>query len=155
MEKIMKQSTFIMFKPDTIERHIENELINFFLEKGYQIERNKELIVDEKLILKHYKDVILSVNKDYFKNAVLSAFLGKKVMAFEISKDSDDVIHEVREFIGATDPAKALPSSIRGRFGVDTMEKAVIEKRMVNNLIHASDSIESVERELKLWFEHK
>ena len=65
------------------------------------------------------------------------------------------MIHEVRELIGATDPSKALPLSIRGRFGLDSIDQAVSEKRMVNNLIHASDSKESVERELKLWFEHK
>jgi nucleoside-diphosphate kinase len=151
----MKQSTFIMFKPDTIERHLENELIQFFLDHEYHIERSMEVIVDEKLILSHYEEVIKAVNKDYFKDGVLRAFLGKKVLAFEISKDSNDVIHEVRELIGATDPSKALPLSIRGRFGLDSIDQAVSEKRMVNNLIHASDSKESVERELKLWFEHK
>ena len=151
----MKQSTFIMFKPDTIERHLENELIQLLLDKGYHIERSKEAIVDEKLILSHYEEVIKAVNKDYFKDGVLKAFLGKKVLAFEISKDSNDVIHEVRELIGATDPSKALPYSIRGMFGMDSFENAVADQRMVNNLIHASDSKESVERELKLWFEHK
>jgi len=151
----MKQSTFIMFKPDTIERHLENALIQFFLDKGYHMERSKEVVVDEKLILTHYEDVIKAVNKDYFKDGVLTAFLGKKVLVYEISKDSDDVIHEVRDLIGATDPSKALPTSIRGRFGMDSFENAVSEKRMVNNLIHASDSKESVERELKLWFEHE
>ncbi len=151
----MKQSTFIMFKPDTIERHLENDIINIFIEQGYYIERSKEVIVDEKLILTHYEEVIKAVNKDYFKNGVLTAFLGKRVLAYEISKDSIDVVHEVRDLIGATDPSKALPTCIRGRFGVDSIEKAVIEKRMVNNLIHASDSIESVERELKLWFDHQ
>lgn len=149
----MKQSTFIMFKPDTIERHLENVLIQFFLDHGYHIERSREVIVDEKLILTHYEEVIQAVNKDYFKDGVLKAFLGKKVLAYEISKDSSDVIHEVRDLIGATDPSKALPNSIRGKFGMDSIEHAINQKRMVNNLIHASDSKESVERELKLWFE--
>jgi nucleoside-diphosphate kinase len=149
----MKQSTFIMFKPDTIERHLENILIQFFLDHGYQIERSREVIVDEKLILTHYEEVIKVVNKDYFKDGVLKAFLGKKVLVYEISKDSNDVIHEVRDLIGATDPSKALPNSIRGKFGMDSIDNAVSQKRMVNNLIHASDSKESVERELKLWFE--
>lgn len=151
----MKQSTFIMFKPDTIERHLENEILNIFIEQGYHIERSKEVVVDEKLILCHYEEVIKAVNKDYFKDGVLKAFLGKRVLACEISKDSQDVVHEVRDLVGATDPSKALSTSIRGRYGKDSFEQAVNEKRMVNNLIHASDSIESVERELKLWFEHE
>ncbi|MBU1143347.1 MAG: nucleoside-diphosphate kinase [Firmicutes bacterium] len=149
----MKQSTFIMFKPDTLERHLESDIIKIFLEQGYHIERSREVIVDEKLILTHYEEVIKAVNKDYFKNGVLTAFRGKRVLAYEISKDSEDVVHEVRDLIGATDPSKALSTCIRGRFGMDSIEKAMSEKRMVNNLIHASDSIESVERELKLWFE--
>ena len=150
----MKQSTFIMFKPDTIERHLENVLIQIFSDKGYLIERSIEAIVDEDLILSHYDQVIKAVNKDYFRDGVLKAFLGKRVLAFEISKDSDDVIHEVRELIGATDPSKAVTTSIRGMFCADSFENAIAEKRMVNNLIHASDSKESVEREIKLWFEH-
>ncbi|MDO9630073.1 MAG: nucleoside-diphosphate kinase [Acholeplasmataceae bacterium] len=151
----MKQSTFIMFKPDTIERKLENEIIQIFIDNGYKIERSKEFIVDESLILKHYEDVIKAVNKDYFKNAVLNAFLGKKVIAYEISKDSLDVVHEVRELIGATDPSKALPTCIRGKYCMDSIESAMSEKRMVKNLIHASDSLESVEREIKLWFDHQ
>lgn len=151
----MKQSTFIMFKPDTTERHLDQILIQIFIDNGYHIERSREVIVDEKLILSHYEDVIKAVNKDYFKNAILNSFLGKRVLVYEISKDAEDVIHEVRDLIGATDPAKALPTSIRGKFGIDSIEVAMSEKRMVNNLIHASDSKESVERELKLWFEHQ
>lgn len=149
----MKQSTFIMFKPDTLERVLEEEFIHFFLDQGYQIERRREIIVNEELILSHYDDVIKKMNRDYFKNGVLTAFLGKKVLVFEISKDSIDVIHEVRDLIGATDPSIASPTSIRGKFGQDSFEKAMEEQRMVNNLIHASDSVESVEKEIKLWFD--
>ncbi len=152
----MKQSTFIMFKPDTIERNLTSELLSIFIENGYRVERSKEVLVDEKLILKHYEDVIQAVNQDYFKNAILKVFVGKKVWVYEISKDSDhDVIHHVRELVGATDPLLADPGSIRGRYGNDSKAVAMREKRMLMNLIHASDSKDSVEKEMKLWFEHR
>jgi nucleoside-diphosphate kinase len=152
----MKQSTFIMFKPDTIERNLTSELLAIFLDHGYKVVRSKEVLVDEKLILKHYEDVIKAVNADYFKNAILKVFVGKKVWVYELSKDMDqDVIHQVREIVGATDPLLADPESIRGRYGNDSKAVAMREKRMLMNLIHASDSKESVEKEMKLWFEHK
>jgi len=152
----MKQSTFIMFKPDTIERNLTSELLSIFKDNGYQIERSKEVLVDEKLILKHYEDVIKAVNAEYFKDAILKVFTGKKVWVYEISKNMDlDVIHQVREIVGATDPLLADPESIRGRYGNDSKAAAMREKRMLLNLIHASDSKESAEKEMKLWFEHK
>jgi len=152
----MKQSTFIMFKPDTIERNLTQELVSIFKDHGYNIERSKEVLVDEKLILKHYEDVIKVVNADYFKNAILKVFLGKKVWVYELSKDTDqDVIHQVRELVGATDPLLADPDSIRGCYGNDSKAEAIREKRMLMNLIHASDSKESAEKEMKLWFDHQ
>jgi len=145
-----------MFKPDTIERNLNSELLAIFLDHGYKVVRSKEVLVDEKLILKHYEDVIKAVNADYFKNAILKVFVGKKVWVYELSKDMDqDVIHQVREIVGATDPLLADPESIRGRYGNDSKAVAMREKRMLMNLIHASDSKESVEKEMKLWFEHK
>lgn len=152
----MKQSTFIMFKPDTIERNLTHELLSIFKNHGYKVERSKEVLVDEKLILKHYEDVIKAVHADYFKNAILKVFNGKKVWVYELSKDTDqDVIHQVRELVGATDPLLADPDSIRGCYGNDSKAAAIQEKRMLMNLIHASDSKESAEKEMKLWFDHQ
>lgn len=152
----MKQSTFIMFKPDTIERNLTQELLSIFKNHGYKVERSKEVLVDEKLILKHYEDVIKAVNADYFKKAILKVFIGKKVWVYELSKDTDqDVIHQVRELVGATDPLLADPDSIRGCYGNDSKAAAIREKRMLMNLIHASDSKESAEKEMKLWFDHQ
>ncbi|MEI7667708.1 MAG: nucleoside-diphosphate kinase, partial [Erysipelotrichaceae bacterium] len=66
--------------------------------------------------------------------------------------DHDDIVAQVRTIVGPTDPAKADPNTIRGRFGTDTMEKSKSEKRLLRNLIHASDSDENAQKELELWF---
>lgn len=148
----MKRSTFIMLKPDAIERKLEDRIIQIFLEQGYQIVRKKEVIVSEGLILKHYEEVIAKVNQAYFKDAILKTFVGKKVIALELTKDIEHLIEEVRTLVGATDPVKADILSIRGQFKDDSLEVAMKEKRTLRNLIHASDSVENAQIEMKLWF---
>lgn len=148
----MKSSTFIMLKPDAIDRKLDQTILNIFKEEGYHIVRQREVLVYDTLILKHYEEVIAKVNQAYFKEAILKTFVHKKVLILEISKDTVDIITEVRELVGATDPVKADPNSIRGRFKDDELEIAMKEKRTLRNLIHASDSKENAMIEMKLWF---
>lgn len=148
----MKNSTFIMLKPDAVKRGLTNQIIQIFLDKGYQIVRKKEVIVHEELILKHYEEVIAKVNQDYFKEAILKTFVNQMVIALEITKDSLNLIQEVRDLVGITDPMKADPKSIRGMYKDDSLEVSMREKRVLRNLIHASDSIENAAQEMKLWF---
>lgn len=148
----MSKSTFIMLKPDAIDRHLEHDIIQIFLDEGYQIIRKKEVVVDEKLILKHYEEVIQKVNQAYFQEGIIRTFVGKKVIALELSASKDTIIEDVRTLVGVTDPIKADKKSIRGRYALDSLEVAMKEKRTLRNLIHASDSCENAEQEMKLWF---
>ena len=148
----MLTSTFIMLKPDAVKRGLTDTIIDIFQENGYQIKRQKEVIVNRKLILKHYEEVIIRVNKPYFEQAILDFFEGQKVIALELQKEGDHVIEDVRALVGATDPVKADPLSIRGRYGEDSLEASMSQKRTLRNLIHASDSVESAKQELTLWF---
>lgn len=149
----MKKSTFIMLKPDAIERRLQDDIIQIFLKEGYHIIRKKEVIVSENLILKHYEEVIQKVNQAYFKEAILKTFVGKKVIVLEITKDVEHLVEEVRTLVGATDPVKADIKSIRGQFKDDSLEVAMKEKRTLRNLIHASDSVENAKIEMNLWFD--
>lgn len=151
----MKQSTFIMLKPDAIQRGLDKQIISIFLKEGYQIIRQKDVIVSEALILKHYEEVIAKVNQAYFKDAILKTFVNQKVIALEITKNGEHLVEEVRTLVGATDPVKADPKSIRGQFKDDSLEVAMREKRTLRNLIHASDSVENAQIEMKLWFGNK
>lgn len=144
--------TYVMLKPDCLERHLSETLIQEILNHGFQIGRQKDVIVDEKRILAHYAEVIERLNSDSFKQSVINAFVSKTVIALEIT-GNDDVIQRFREFIGPTDPAKAPKESLRGKYGNDSMEQSKAEGRMLNNLIHASDSEESALKELQLWFD--
>jgi nucleoside-diphosphate kinase len=148
----MAKITFIMLKPDAIQRHLENELLAMFADKGIHVVKAKTVVVAEPLILAHYAEVIQRVNIPDFEDRIRKEFVGKTVRVFEMTSDSDDLIHEVRELIGVTDPAKAGKDTIRGKYAMDSMEDASKEKRMLRNLIHASDTEENAQREIELWF---
>lgn len=148
----MLTSTFIMLKPDAVQRGLSETIITIFLDHGYQIKRKKDVVIDKDLILKHYEEVIIRVNKPYFQQAILDFFEGQQVIAIELTKEGEHVIEDVRALIGATDPKKADPKSIRGLYGDDSLEASMSQQRTLRNLIHASDSIESAKQELALWF---
>jgi nucleoside-diphosphate kinase len=145
--------TFVMLKPDTIERHLEKDIIDIFLQQGYEILKQKRMTATKEIILKHYEDVIKRLDLEYFTAAIIDSFDGKDVIVLELKHPQKDCIQAIRNLIGATDPSKADQTSIRGKYGNDSFEAASKEKRMINNLIHASDSIESYEKEVILWFE--
>jgi nucleoside-diphosphate kinase len=148
----MKQSTFIMLKPDAIHRRLDQTVMDELLQAGCKIKRFDTVKVDESLILKHYEDVIKNVNIPQFKQRVLNEYVGEIVKIYELEHDSQDVISLVRELIGATEPSKADPQSIRGKYADDDYERSSKQDRLVRNLIHASDSHDSALKELELWF---
>jgi nucleoside-diphosphate kinase len=145
--------TFIILKPDAIERGLDESIINDFITNGFDILRKQTIVVNEPRILSHYDEVIKRLNIPYFKQAIIEEFVGKTVMAIELVHKTQDSIITMRSLIGATDPIQAHRDSIRGKYGNDSMAAALKEMRMIRNLIHASDSIESVQKEIQLWFD--
>ena len=150
----MDHTTFIMLKPDALESHLENKILDEFREHGITVLRKKTVIVDEKLIMKHYEEVIdrLKDKIPDFPDRIRKEFVDKTVKVFELGYHHHDIVEKVITIVGVTDPAKADPASIRGKYATDTMEKSNAEKRMLRNLIHASDSDENAKKEIALWF---
>jgi nucleoside-diphosphate kinase len=150
----MDHTTFIMLKPDALEAHLENKILDEFREHGITVLKKKTVVVDEKLIMKHYEEVIdrLKDKIPDFADRIRKEFIDKTVKVFELGYHHHDIVEKVRTIVGATDPAKADPASIRGKYATDTMEKSNAEGRMLRNLIHASDSDENAKKELALWF---
>jgi len=112
-----------MLKPDAFERQLDENILKEFKEDGVEIVRSKKIIVDKKTILDYYHHVLKRINNPHFKNYILEAFEGKMIKVFEVQK-----------------------------YGKDSLAKARIEKRILKNLVHASDSKEAYEKEVKLWF---
>lgn len=145
------KSTFVMLKPDAIARHLVDIIIAEFEQAGFIINKKQGKVVSEHLILQHYAEVIQRVQLPFFKEKILQSFVGQEVVICEVSRD-EHVVDDVRQFIGKTNPAQADPTTIRGKYGDDDMDVAILEGRLVRNLVHASDSEQSARDELQLWF---
>lgn len=130
------QSTFVMVKPDGVERGLVGEILSRFEAKGLVVDDLRMVRVDEELARRHYAE---HVEKSFFPD--LLAFITRgPVVAMRLS--GPDAVVVARTLMGTTNPVEALPGTIRGDFGLIITE----------NLVHGSDSPESADRELAIWF---
>lgn len=136
MWQMSVENTFIMVKPDGVARGLVGEVISRFERKGLSLERIRKLIIDEDLARRHYEE---HVEKPFFGD-LLEFITSGPVIAMEWSGES--AVTVCRDIMGATDPKKAVPGTIRGDFGL----------AVTQNLVHGSDSVESAERELNIFF---
>ncbi|MEI4461268.1 nucleoside-diphosphate kinase [Exiguobacterium indicum] len=131
------EQTFLMVKPDGVERGLIGEIIGRIERKGFIIREMKMMNVTEELAKAHYEE---HAEKPFFGELV--AFLTSgPVVALRV--EGADVVAVSRLMIGKTKPLEAAPGTIRGDFA----------NTMSENVIHGSDSVESAERELALWFQ--
>lgn len=149
----MEKRTFILIKPDAIERHLGEEILDQLRANGLIVLRMKKVLVTKSQIIAHYQDIIDRLKLDYIEQAILDEFDNKLVWIIVATMKKGDPIQTVRQMIGPTDPAKAEDFTIRGHYGRDTMELSMKEHRMLKNLIHASDSVEAAEKEIAIWFQ--
>lgn len=128
--------TYIMVKPDGVQRGLVGEIISRFEKKGFKLTGLKLFHCSKELAEEHYKDLN---QKSFFPKLIDYITSGPVVsMAWE----GVGVVASARKLIGATDPLQAEPGTIRGDFAVQTGR----------NIIHGSDSPENGKREIALWF---
>ena len=133
------ETTLVLLKPDTIDRWLIGKVISRVESKWLKISWLKMMKLSESIINEHY-DFLM--DKPFFPS-IKSYMTRTPVVAIAISWL--DAIKTVRNLTGATNPAEALPGSIRGDFALT-----------INwNIIHASDSLETAEKELKRFFGDK
>lgn len=130
------EKTFIMIKPDGIQRGIMGEIISKIEKKGFKIVEAKLFKPSRELVEEHYQE---HKEKGFF-NELIDYILSGPVMAMEV--EGEDAVEVMRLIIGDKDPKIAVPGTIRGDFA----------NSMNTNVIHGSDSLESSKRELELWF---
>ncbi|HIH64043.1 MULTISPECIES: nucleoside-diphosphate kinase [Methanothermobacter] len=133
----MMERSFVMLKPDAVKRRLAGRIISRFEERGLQIVAAKMLQIPEELAMEHYQE---HREKPFFTDLV-SYITSAPVLAMVI--EGRDCISLIRKMVGATNPAEADVGTIRGDFALETGR----------NIIHASDSPESAEREIKLFFD--
>ena len=133
----MKQRTFTMLKPDAVKRRLTGEILTRFEKRGLKVIAAKTLMISDDLAKTHYGE---HSDKPFF-NVLISYITSGPVFAMVL--EGDDVISLVRKMVGATNPKEADVGTIRGDYGIDTGR----------NIIHASDSEESAQREINLFFD--
>jgi nucleoside-diphosphate kinase len=131
------EQTLILCKADAVARGLVGEILARFERRGYTIAAMKLLTVDEVRARKHYAE---HDGKPFFPGLV-SYITSAPIVALVI--EGSDAIEGARASIGATNPIKAAPGSIRGDFA----------QTIGRNLVHGSDSAESAKREIAIWFE--
>lgn len=130
------QQTLVLLKPDALERRLVGEIISRLEGRGLKIVATKMIWVDEALANRHYA---VHEGKTFFEGLVEFITSGPIIAAvFE----GEDAVAEVRRVMGETDPARSAPGTIRGDLAQD----------IGRNLIHGSDSEETAEKEIALFF---
>lgn len=130
------QTTLILLKPDCVAGRKVGEVIKRFEEAGYQIRGCKLFALTPELLKEHYGHL---ADKPFFPEIV--AFMSSTPV-LGLALAGENAVEKARALIGPTDSKKAEKGTIRGDFGVDVMV----------NIIHASDSVENAEIELKRFF---
>lgn len=130
------EKTFLMMKPDAVQRGLIGEVVSRFEHKGYKLVAAKFMTISEDLAKQHYAE---HDGKPFFPGLVDFITSGP---VFAMVWQGDNIIATARQMMGKTNPQEALSGTIRGDYGVVTHR----------NIIHGSDSPASAEREINLFF---
>lgn len=134
------ERTLILVKPDGVRRGLVGEVIRRIESKGYKIVALRMLTADKDLLANHYAE---HQGKPFYEP--LLEFMSSGPIVAMIA-EGQRVIEGFRSLAGATDPTLASPGSIRGDLARDQGTK------VVQNIVHGSDSVESAQREIEIFF---
>ncbi|MEY3335400.1 MAG: hypothetical protein RL566_323 [Actinomycetota bacterium] len=133
-------ATLVLIKPDGVRRNLVGEIISRCEAKGYKVADLKFVQPNRELLAKHYAE---HEGKPFYEPLMEFMLSGPTVA---IRLEGERVIEGFRSLAGVTDPTVAAPGTIRGDLGRDWGTK------VIQNLVHGSDSEESAKRELAIWF---
>lgn len=170
----MKERSLVLLKPDAVQRSLIGELISRFEKTGFKVIGMKMTWANAEMAGKHYADDeewLQSVGKKaksaYDKKGtpidLTEKEIGQKIRnqlmdfismspSVALCIEGHGAIEKIRTLVGATAPMLAIPGTIRGDYSFDSYDLADVSGRPLQNLIHASDSKESADREIKIWF---
>jgi nucleoside-diphosphate kinase len=172
-----KERSFVILKPDAIQRGLVGEIVSRFERAGLKIACMKLTTLDEDRLWKHYgkddewflkkgtkmvedkKAAGLAADKEpieYGKDIirVLVKFMSAGPVVVMVI-EGNQAVAIVKKLVGGTEPATSDVGTIRGDLTVDSYAISAVDDRAVRNLIHCSDAVEEAEREIKLWLDEK
>jgi nucleoside-diphosphate kinase len=133
---MVKQRTFVMIKPDAVQRGLVGNIISRFEQKGIKLVAMKLVSVSKELAERHYG---IHKGKPFFEPTV-AYITSSPVIAMVL--EGENIIEIVRCMMGKTNPVEATPGTIRGDFG----------QFIGRNIVHGSDGADTAEFEINLWF---
>lgn len=168
-----QERTFVILKPDTVQRSLMGEVIKRFEQTGLKCTAMKMFTADEERLFKHYnkdeawflekgtnivKDLEaqgrpvekepIEYGKDIIRaNAQYMSVAPVVAMVWE----GNQAVAVIKKLVGSTEPATSDVGTLRGDYTVDSYGHAAFEDRAVRNLIHCSDKVDEAEREIALW----
>ena len=150
------QQTLVLIKPDGLVKSLTGNILSVLSETKLKIVGARVIKVPRELAVKHYGDLKEKKVKQHgvkkgtsiYENT-LDYIMGKfhTDRCFAMVYHGEDAVNKIREICGDTNPEKAHPISLRGKYGRINSTTGVFE-----NVVHTSDSPENAEREIKLWF---
>ncbi len=168
-----QERTFVMFKPDTVQRSLMGDIVKRFEATGLKCTSLKMFMADEERLFKHYNK-----NDEWFEKKGAGIIEDLKAQGIEITKEpieyGKDIIRAnakfmmsapvvamvwegnqavavIKKVVGSTEPATSDVGTVRGDYTVDSYAHAAFEDRAVRNLVHCSDEVSEAEREIALW----
>jgi nucleoside-diphosphate kinase len=177
----MKERTLVLIQRDAVARNLIGEIISRFEKGGLKIVAMKSVWPTREMAEKHYRttdEQTIGIGNKTMRGMrergnekeikklygsedakeigtqvveILRQFLTKG-MLIALVLEGENAIERVRKIVGYTDPAKAEKGTIRGDLGTDYIAKSSMEKRKLENLVHAADSPEAAKREIDVWF---
>lgn len=171
----MNERSLILVKPDGVVRGLSGSIIDKIEKTGLKLVAIKMVVPDKKLVERHYpwdmkwaQNIWDKTTKAYaakgvkvkdkdaeamgrrIRNDIMSYLVGKPVVAMVF--EGNDAVLSIRKITGATSPHLADPGSVRGMYSTDSYDLADAEHRSTICLMHASDSVETANREIPVWF---
>ena len=172
-----KERTFMIIKPDGVQRSLVGEIIKRIERTGLKIVAMKFTVLDEERLWKHYdkKDEwftskgekivanrkannmpvdkeAIEYGKDIIRQLISFMQAGPVLM---MSVEGNSAVNVVKKLVGGTEPTTSDVGTIRGDFTIDSYEIAGVDERAVRNLVHCSDEVTEAQREIDLWFDSK
>ncbi|HLD88655.1 MAG TPA: nucleoside-diphosphate kinase [Candidatus Nanoarchaeia archaeon] len=142
----MLERTFVMIKPDGVERGFAGKIISRFEDAGLKISAMKMVWITKDFSKKHYAEHIGKKMYQYLEEFITSG----PVVAMVV--EGVEAVEVVRKLVGSTIPKVAPPGTIRGDFSHHSAEWVDAKKRAIANLIHASGNKDDAKKEIELWF---
>ncbi|MBC7085038.1 MAG: nucleoside-diphosphate kinase [Methanomethylovorans sp.] len=132
------EQTYVMIKPDAVQRGLIGEIILRIERKGLKIKAMRMNVMDKTIAMEHYSE---HSEKPFFNSLIEYVTSGPSVSMVVEGKNAISIMRSIN---GATNPVNALPGTIRGDFAVETGR----------NIVHASDSLEAAKREISIHFKN-